>query len=191
MTRDRDDGKDGNQRTALSFRGRLATEAEADALLSIHHNAGDTRTFDEPASEIFYSVDDQPSRRLAGLVLEELRASLAPFADRWRGTTDAGTFGRADPDGTDYYTILQYGRVPAVITEAVYISDPLGEELAATEEFQQAYAEALYRALVRFLEIPDEVGDEVNEPSEVTPGDNEPYDFSACSLAVEPTDDED
>lgn len=187
MTRDPDDGKGGDQRTALTFRGRLATGADADALVSVHHNAGDTRTLDEPPSEVFYSVADEESGRLAGLVLEELRRSLAPLADQWRGTTLAGTIGREDPDGTDYYTVLEQAEVPAVIAEALYLSDPAAEELAATDEFQEIYAEALYRALVRFLAT-EATGSEVNEPIEFTPGDAEPYDYSSCSLALSPED---
>lgn len=183
MTRDPDDAVGGDQRTSLSFRGELATAVDADAMVSIHHNAGDTSTFDESPSEVLFSVDGQPSRRLAALVLEELRRSLTPLADEWRGTTLRGTIGRADPDGTDYYTLLQEARVPAVITEALYLSSASGEELAQTDTYRQAYAEALYRALVRFLGSDDE-GPEVNDPETFDPGEGDPFDFSDCSMAA-------
>lgn len=185
MTRDRESGKGGDQRASLSFRGQLASVAQADAFLSIHHNAGDEKTFDEPASEVYYSVADVASERLAGLVIEELRRSLAPLATEWRGTTIAGALGRQDPDGTDFYTVLEQATVPAVITEALYISDPDAELLATTTEFQNAQAEALYRALVRFLDTNETGAAGVNPASDYPSGEPNPYDYSKCSMAVD------
>jgi N-acetylmuramoyl-L-alanine amidase len=184
MTRDAQDAKGGNQRTALVFRGRLATLTDADALLSIHHNAGDVETFSEPPVEVFYSVDDAASPRLAALVVEELRRSFAPLADTWRGATMSGAIGRAGSDGDDYYTVLEEGKVPAAISEALYLSDPAAAALAATEEFQQAQAEGLYRALVRFLDT-EETGGDVADAATYPTGDVEPYDYSRCRLAVD------
>lgn len=184
MTRDQQDGKDGDQRTSLLFRGQLASVAEADAFLSIHHNAGDGETFDEPATEVYYSVADAESERLASLVIEELRRSLAPLAAQWRGNTIAGAIGRQDSDGTDFYTVLEQSTVPAIITEALYISDPDSEVLATTDEFQNAQAEALYRALVRFLDTGD-TGPMVGPARDYAAGEPNPYDFSNCSLGVE------
>ena len=47
--------------------------------------------------------------------------------------------------------------MPTVITEGAYLSNPSEAELLATAEFRQAYADAVYRALVRFLTT-DDVG---------------------------------
>lgn len=185
MTRDEQDAKQGEQRTSLVFRGDLATGADADAMLSIHHNSGGVRTFDEPATEVYYSVDDDASPRLAGLVLEELRRSLAPLETVWGGNTTDGAIGRRGSDGDDYYTVLEQTKGPAVISEALYLSGPRGAELAATEEFQQAEAEALYRALVRFLETEDVAAEEVTNPTVYDIGGSGAYDYSSCSLAVE------
>lgn len=184
MTRDVTDGFGGDQRTSLAFRGRLGRVVEADALVSIHHNAGPTRTFDDPPVEVLFSVDDDASSRLAGLVLEELRRSLDPLADDWQGSTGRGAIGRADPDGTDYYTVLEEADVPAVITEGLYLTDPASEDLARTDAFRQAYAEGLYRAMVRFLGSRD-VGAEVSEPAVFEPaGETSTYDYSDCTLAA-------
>ncbi|HKJ55693.1 MAG TPA: N-acetylmuramoyl-L-alanine amidase [Nitriliruptoraceae bacterium] len=185
MTRDEQDAKQGDQRTSLVFRGDLATGADADAMLSVHHNSGGVRTFDEPATEVYYSVDDDASPRLAGLVLEELRRSLAPLETVWGGNTTDGAIGRRGSDGDDYYTVLEQTRGPAVISEALYLSGPRGAELAATDEFQQAEAEALYRALVRFLATEDVAEEEVDNPTIHDIGGSGAYDYSSCSLAVE------
>ena len=42
-----------------------------------------------------------------------------------------------------------------MIVEGVYISEPDEEELLASGEFRQAYAEAVYRGVVRFLTTAD------------------------------------
>ncbi len=189
MTRDEQDANQGHQRTSLTFRGDLATGAEADATLSIHHNSGGTGTFTEPTTEVYYSIDDEASPRLAGLVLEELRRSLAPLDTVWGGSTLDGTIGRTGSDGEDYYAVLKHAEGPAVITEASYLSGPRGAELAATDEFQQAEAEAMYRALVRFLDTEADVGDTgdsgpvVSDPANYDIGGAAAMDFSSCSLA--------
>ena len=53
--------------------------------------------------------------------------------------------------------------MPAVIVEGVYISEPEEEALLATAEFRHAYAEAIYRGIVRFLTTTEE-GTGVNRP---------------------------
>ncbi|MET0831999.1 MAG: N-acetylmuramoyl-L-alanine amidase, partial [Acidimicrobiia bacterium] len=57
--------------------------------------------------------------------------------------------------GGQYYGILDDASVPAVIAEGAYIANPSEGELLETPEFQQAYADAMYRALVRFLTTDD------------------------------------
>jgi N-acetylmuramoyl-L-alanine amidase len=46
--------------------------------------------------------------------------------------------------------------VPAVIVEGAYISNPSEEALIITDSFRQAYAEGVYRALVRFVTTDDD-----------------------------------
>ena len=69
-----------------------------------------------------------------------------------------------DPEtGDDYYGLLRRATMPSVIVEGVYISEPEEEALLATPEFRQAYAEAVYRGVVRFLTT-DEPGSGINRP---------------------------
>ena len=53
--------------------------------------------------------------------------------------------------------------MPAVLVEGIYISEPEEEALLATAEFRQAYAEAVYRGVVRFLTTTDP-GSGINRP---------------------------
>lgn len=140
----------------LLFRAALAGTAGAHALVSIHNNAEPDGPFDGPGSETFHMYKDPDSRRLGGLVVEELRRSFAAFDVSWVGDRDAGAKYRIQDDGeTDYYGILRLAEVPSVIAEGAFISSPAEEALLATPEFRQAYAEALYRALVRFATTDD------------------------------------
>jgi N-acetylmuramoyl-L-alanine amidase len=140
----------------LLFRATLAGRAGAAALISIHNNAGPDGRFDGPGSETFYMFKDPASRRLGGLLVEEMRRSFAGFDVEWMGDTDAGAKYRLQEDGeTDYYGILRRALVPSVIAEGAFISSAPEEALLATAEFRQAYAEAIYRALVRFITTDD------------------------------------
>jgi N-acetylmuramoyl-L-alanine amidase len=140
----------------LLFRAQLAGSAGAHALISIHNNASPDGPFEGPGSEIFYMFKDPDSRRLGGLLIEEMRRSFAQFDIAWMGDKDAGAKYRLQEDGeTDYYGILRRAQVPSVIAEGGFISSPEEEALLATPEFRQAYADAIYRALVRFATTDD------------------------------------
>jgi hypothetical protein len=62
---------------------------------------------------------------------------------------------RVGADGQDYYSILARSEQPAAIVEGAYISNPSEEALIMTDAFRQAYAEGVYRALVRFVTTDD------------------------------------
>src|SRR5690606_39602754 len=115
------------------------------AFVSIHHNTQPEASLDHPGSEAFVSVANPESPRLGGLIVEELRSSFSRFSADWMGTPGSGLISRVGSDGEDYYTVLSRSLVPAVIVEGAYISNPSEEALAMTDEFRQAYAEAVYR----------------------------------------------
>jgi N-acetylmuramoyl-L-alanine amidase len=153
----RTEGPEGaDYEAGLLFRATLAGQAGAAALISIHNNAGPDGPFDGPGSEAFYMFKDPLSRRLGGLLVEEMRRSFADFDVAWKGDLDAGAKYRLQEDGeTDYYGILRRALVPSVIAEGAFISSEPEERLLATPEFRQAYADAIYRALVRFVTTDD------------------------------------
>lgn len=150
--------------SGLIYRATLATMAGADAMVSVHNNADPDGPFDGPGSEAFYQIAGPESRRLAGLVVEEFRREFAAFDVAWVGDTDAGAKYRLRSDGqSDYYGLLRGSGVPAVIAEGAFISSAAEEALLRTAEFRQAYAEAVYRALVRFITTADQ-GSGFTEP---------------------------
>lgn len=155
-------------RITLRTRAAIATGLEALAFVSIHHNADPDGPWPGPGSETYYQQASPESVRLAGLVFEEVTGAFGayPGADgvTWVADTDAGAKYRASDEGGDYYGILRHSAgVPAVLSEAAFLSNPPEEALLATPEFRRAEAEAIARAIERFL-TSDDPGSGFTEP---------------------------
>jgi N-acetylmuramoyl-L-alanine amidase len=142
----------------LYFRAQLANLAGAHALVSIHNNAGSTLRLDSPGTETYYQSQLEPSRRFGALVYEELFRGMETFEANWVGGTQLGAKSRVRADDPDrqLYGILRMTEMPAVIAEGLYLSNRSEEALLNTPEVRQAYAESVYRALVRFLTTDDD-----------------------------------
>lgn len=155
LTRSPEGPNSGEYDVGLTFRAELANSVDATALVSVHVNSAPVVELDHPGSEAYVSVSNPESPRLGGLIVEELRKEFSRFEADWVGAPGDGVFSRVDADGTDYYTILERSRIPAALVEGAYISNPSEEALAMTDEFRQAYASGVYRALVRFVTTAD------------------------------------
>lgn len=156
LTRAPDGPNGGDYELGLTFRAMLGNAVDATALVSIHHNTEPTRNLDHPGSSAFVSAANPESPRLGGLIVEELRTAFSRFDADWVGGEGEGLSIRVGADGGDYYTILGLSEHPAVIVEGAYISNPSEEALIMTDAFRQAYAEGVYRALVRFVTTDDD-----------------------------------
>jgi len=151
------DADTGDYEAGLTFRTELANAANASAMVAIHNNAGWEVHLDMPGADVYYQSQIPASRRFARIMVQELRRSFSPFDADWVGAIMTGAKSRLSPsDGSSqYYGILRRGEMPTVITEGAYIANPSEADLLATPEFRQAYADALYRGLVRFLTTDD------------------------------------
>jgi N-acetylmuramoyl-L-alanine amidase len=156
LTRSPNGPNSGDYELGLTFRAALANAVQATALVSIHLNSQPVTDLDHPGSEAYVSLANPESPRLGGLIVDELRRGLAAFETDWVGAPGDGVFNRVDSDGTDYYALLEHSQQPAALIEGAYISNPSEEALARTDEFRQAYAEAVYRGLVRFVTTEDD-----------------------------------
>ena len=143
-------------RITLASRAAIATNLRPAVFVSIHHNADPDGPRDGPGSETYFQISNPESRRAAGLVYEELVAAFSPYDVAWLADTDAGAKYRPAGDGGDYYGILRRtAGVPAVLSEAAFITNPPEEQLLVDPAFQAAEAGAIARAVVRFVTTQD------------------------------------
>lgn len=144
-------------RVTIQTRAELAVALEPLAFISIHHNAVRRGTAATPGSELYHQHASGESRRLAGLLWEEMQEELGPFLDEWAVGEQPGAFPRVSGDtGGDYYGVLRRTQgVPAVLSEAAYISNPAEEALLRTDEFRDAEAEAVSDAVLRYVTTQD------------------------------------
>jgi N-acetylmuramoyl-L-alanine amidase len=148
--------RDADLRVTIVTRAAIATGLRPVAFLSVHHNAAPDGPSAGPGTDAYFQVASPDSRRLAGLVVEEVRAALTPFGAAWTSDSENGAKARvraANP-AEDFYGVLRRtaGVTTAVLSEAGYLSNPTEAELFAREDVQHAEAEALARALTRFVE---------------------------------------
>jgi N-acetylmuramoyl-L-alanine amidase len=144
-------------RMTLDTRGLLATRLGARAFVSVHHNGAPDGPSDHPGTETWHQVDRPDSQRLAGLVQEEVAATFAGYGGvTWHSDRDAGAKSRRRARGDDYYGVLRASAgVPAVISEAAFLSNPAEAVLLARPDVQAAEGDAVARAVARFLTTDD------------------------------------
>jgi N-acetylmuramoyl-L-alanine amidase len=141
-------------RVPLDARAALAQRLKPPVFLSIHHNGGADGPSDKPGTEMYYQHASPASKRLAGLLYEEV---FKAFAGRsgiaWNANVDAGAKFRLSDRGGDYYGVLRgTSGVTAVISEGLFLSASRSEaDLLARPDVQAAEAEAITRAVRRFM----------------------------------------
>jgi N-acetylmuramoyl-L-alanine amidase len=164
--------RDEDLRVTIATRAGIALGLQPTAFLSIHHNAASDGPSAAPGTEAYFQVASPDSRRLAGLVVEEVRAALGPFGGPWESDTDNGAKARvrsANP-AEDFYGVLRRtAGVTSVLSEAGYLSNPAEADLFGREEVQRAEADALARALTRFVQG-EEAGADAFSPSPPSTG---------------------
>lgn len=146
----------GDYRITLASRAAIATALQPAVFVSIHHNADPDGPNDGPGAETYYQIASPDSKRAAGLVWEELTTAFAGYDVPWVADTDHGAKYRPASDGGDYYGILRRtAGVPAVLSEAAFISNGPEEQLLVDPQFQEAEAGAIAQAIVRFVTTED------------------------------------
>jgi N-acetylmuramoyl-L-alanine amidase len=145
-------------------RGEVALNSKAALFVSIHHNSGGGSLSAHPGTEVFYQQLDANSRRLAGLLWEDVTATLRNHQIQWYGASGAGALFRQGRTGPDFYGVLRRtAGVPATLLEIAYISNPREAALVATDSFREEAAAAISRAIVRYFTT-DDPGDGFADP---------------------------
>ncbi len=174
--------RSGDYTAGLPFRAGLANNLGADLLVSIHNNAAPDGPSEKPGTETYYQQMSASSKRLAGVLYEEVFRVLEPVKLAWMSDEDAGAKYRTNVRGEDFYGILRRTKVPAVIVEAMFISNTPEENLLRTHEAREGIAGALAKGIRRYVETKD-AGSGFVEPLNRNAGSS----GQLPSVCVEPT----
>lgn len=146
----------GDYRITLASRAAIATALHPMLFVSIHHNAEPDGPRPGPGSETYFQIGVDASHRAAGLVYEEVTKALSAYDVAWTGDTDAGAKYRPASDGGDYYGILRRTHgVPAVLSEAAFLTNAPEEALLRDPAVQRAEGGAIAAAVVRYAASSD------------------------------------
>lgn len=157
-------------RIPLSSRAAIANTLETELLVSIHHNAPVVNPSPGPGTEVFVQLGSDESRRLGGLIYEEVVAALSQFDEvDWVTTSDAGALSVMNADGEDSYGMIRRPEMPAVLAEFGYLANPTEAELFATDQYIDVAAFALAEAIERWLDSDAPGSGFVDEPRRFTP----------------------
>lgn len=145
----------GDYEVTLATRSEIARSVDPKAFVSIHHNAEPDGPWDGPGAETYYQIASPDSKRLAGLVYEEIVKAMSQYKVAWVADRDAGAKYRQGNNG-DYYAMLrQPGKVVSVLAELAFISNPAEAELIARADVQKVEGEAVAKGIVRYLTTRD------------------------------------
>ena len=147
-------------RIGIVPRAAIVDAVRPKAFVSIHHNASYSDLRKQPGTELFHQAVGESaaeSRRLAGLLYEEVTATLARYdVAAWAATPRAGVKPRRNAAGDDFYGVLRRTHgTPAALVEVGFIDHDAEERLFAQPAVQQAVGEAVARGVVRFLTTRD------------------------------------
>ena len=145
----------GPYEVVLATRAEIARSLGPRAFVSIHHNAEPDGPTPGPGTETYYQIDSADSKRLAGLIQEEVVRAMSAYRVAWVGDRDAGAKYRPGTRG-DYYAMLRLPRpVVSVLAELAFISNPPEAELLARPDVQQVEGQAVARGILRYLNTGD------------------------------------
>jgi len=148
----------GDYRMTLATRGLVVEAVRPKLFVSIHHNAGaNAPSPNGPGTEVYHQQASAESRRLGGLVYEDVKGYLAKAKGvQWVAAERPGVMARVGATGDDFYGVLRRSKgTPAALIEGAYISNPPEEALLQRKDTQKAEGEAVARGILRFLATRD------------------------------------
>lgn len=139
-------------RVTIKSRADIVKALQPKAFVSVHFNAEPDGPFPRPGAETYYQVASADSKRLSGLIYEEIVKAMSQYNLAWVADTDAGAKYRRSSTGGDYYGVLrQTNGTPGVLAEVGFISNAPEEAIYITADVQKVAGEALARGVVRYL----------------------------------------
>ena len=147
--------RDADYRIPIRVRAQLADLIAPRAFVSIHHNTPASRPSPDPGTEVFVQTSSEESRRLGGLLYEEVFGALSQFDVEWTSRDDAGVLTVVNDEGEDAYGIARYPVTPSALVEMAYLGNESEAVLLATPEYLDAAAVSLADGIERFLTTQD------------------------------------
>jgi len=145
----------GDYRMTLATRGLVVEAVRPKLFLSVHHNSGASAASPAgPGTEVYHQQASADSRRLGGLVYEDVKGYLSQIKGvPWVAAERPGVVARVGATGDDYYGVLRLSKgIPAAIVEGAYISNPAEESVLQRKDVQKAEGEAIARGILRYLQ---------------------------------------
>ena len=124
------------KRSDLQRRLRLVEESGDCVLLSIHQNFFTESQYS--GAQVFYSANDPRGEALAEAIRASIVETLQPENTR-QNKVGEGVY------------LLEQCRVPAVLVECGFLSNPEEAAALADPDYQKRMAQAIYNGLVRYL----------------------------------------
>lgn len=131
--------RDKDKTVSMATRTNLANGFNTDAFISIHHNAA-TNTAARGV-EVFHSIVGGRGKELAELVHSCYRKLIPELPSRGVKTKKGST-------GRDYYHVIRETKMPAIIIEGAFLSNPDDAKLVKQEEFLFRQAEAICQGVL-------------------------------------------
>lgn len=135
----------------IRVRSQYSDLMDAEALVSIHHNAPRANASEIPGVEIFVKKGTPESARLGGLLYEETMSALGQFDVTWDRAPDAGVMTVLNTEGEDAYGIVRLPGAPTALIELGYIANPAEAALYENPAYVPAAANAIADAIEAFI----------------------------------------
>ena len=116
----------------------IRDNSEADIFISVHMNKFHDSRYH--GAQVFYNGDNDENKQLA----ECIRVSLKKYADKDNQ--------RETKDCKDSLFILRNSKIPSVLVECGFLSNPAEEKLLVSESYQDKIAFAVFVGTLDFLQ---------------------------------------
>lgn len=142
LTRENDTNLGSDKNSDLLKRALIANDYGADCFVSIHCNAAADKA--AHGFEVWTTTGQTPADTLATMIIDELKA-IKPALTLRMDMKDG------DPDKEKNFSVLYNTKMPAVLVELGFISNPDEERLLRSRGFQSSCAFAIAKGISKFL----------------------------------------
>lgn len=177
LTREDDRGLGPTEDADLQARVNMANNWGADIFVSIHCNSAKDRS--AHGCEVWTTPGQTQADALAESIIRAMEAALPELTFR-KDYTDG------DSDKEANFAVLTRTKMPAVLIELAFISNPTEEALLESPAFQARAAMAIAKGIANFLGVQLPVPEEDIEIWQADMGINAIYNLNAKDLITRP-----